>query len=286
MKTLITGAKGMLGQDLARVFQDRSELILTDRDELDITSAAAVDRYINEHQPDLIINAAAYNLVDKIEEPEVYPLAYAINALGPGYLAKAAKRVGATFVHYSTDYVFEGNAIGGYEESDIPNPISLYGQTKYNGELNVRSIGGCWFICRLSKIFGEPAKSAGAKESFVQLMIRLAKELPELKIVNEEVGCPSYTVDIAKATANLIAEAKPGIYHLINEGGGVTPYDFAKEIFNLHGVTTPYRPVPATEFPRPAKRPKYARLLNTKTAPLRTRQEALKEFLTRVEPLF
>ena len=281
MKILITGDQGMLGQDLVKVLGAAGhELIKTDRAELDITDADGVNAYIAQHKPEVVINAAAYNFVDKVEEPEGYQAAMAVNAKGPENLAKAAKENGSLFVHYSTDYVFKGDKPEGYVESDQTDPISKYGETKAAGEQAVQDVGGDYYICRLSKIFGEPAAGESAKESFVSLMLRLAEKMPELKIVDEQVGCPSYTLDIARTTAWML-ENRPetGIYHIVNEGPGVTWYAFAKEIFEIAGVTTPFKPVPASEFPRAATPPAFAQLLNTKLPKLRERREALQAFL-------
>jgi dTDP-4-dehydrorhamnose reductase len=281
MKILVTGASGMLGKDIVKTFTDGGhEVTETDREQLDITNAEQVNTFVAQEKPEVIINCAAYNFVDKVEEEEFYPIAYAVNATGPKNLAQAAKNSGARFVHYSTDYVFAGDKPEGYKEDDVTGPISKYGETKLAGETNVQEVGGDYLICRLSKIFGAPGLSEGTKESFVALMLRLAAKMPELSIVDEEVGSPSYTLDIAQETLNLIEEnVASGVYHLVNAGEGVTWYAFAKEIFNLAGVETPFKPVTSAEFPKPAARPKFAALLNTKRPPMRSRTEALAAFL-------
>lgn len=287
MKVLITGASGTLGQDLMKVFQIRGDAVLaTDRAQLDITRPQDIEYVLDREAPDLLVNAAAYNFVDAVEDSTVYPLAESINAHAPGLLARAAAHRGIPFVHYSTDYVFAGNKLEGYTEDDVPDPISAYGKTKAMGEQAVVEAGGTGYVFRLSKIFGTPGLTDQSKPSFVHLMMRLAREQPELKIVDEEVGCPSYTKDIAQATAHCMQEnLAPGIYHLVNDGPGVTWYEFAQELFELAGIKTPHRPVSADAFPpRPARRPKYAPLLNTKLTPLRHRREALREFLE-TEPL-
>jgi dTDP-4-dehydrorhamnose reductase len=282
-KVLITGANGNLGQDLCEVFTLAGfEVVATDRSDLDITNQVEVKEKISTVRPDFIINAAAYNLVDKIEDPAVYPLALAVNVEGPKNLAEVAKYYGIPIVHFSTDYVFAGYKPEGYKEDDQPNPLSKYGQTKYLGELAVEQAGGQWYVCRLSKIFGRPGCGETTKPSFVSLMLKLAAEKPALKIVDEEIGCPSYTRDIAEATLRLIKENFPsGIYHFVNSGPGVTWYQFAEEIFSTLNIQTPRQPVSAEEFGvQPAKRPKFAALLNTKFPPLRSRAEALQDFLT------
>ncbi|MBI4592258.1 dTDP-4-dehydrorhamnose reductase [Candidatus Uhrbacteria bacterium] len=282
MKVLITGASGTLGQDLKKTFESQGDTVIgTDRDTLDITNPERIANNLDTHHPDLLVNAAAYNFVDVVEDPATYPIAEAVNGKAPGFLARAAVQRGIPFIHYSTDYVFAGSKPEGYTEDDIPDPLSAYGKTKAMGERAVQEAGGQWYILRLSKIFGTPGLTDQSKPSFVHLMMKLSRELPELKIVNEEVGCPSYTKDIAQATAELVARADaPGMYHVVNEGAGVTWYEFAKEIFEIAKVTTPSIPVRASAFPpRPAARPAFAALLNTKLPNLRHRRDALREFL-------
>lgn len=281
MKYLITGANGMLGKDLSRILEARGDDILgTDRDVLDITNRDAVLRFVAQHRPDVVINAAAYNFVDKVEEADVYPIALAVNGHGPGFLAEAARENGAKFVHFSSDYVFSGDKPEGYLETDQVSPISKYGETKAAGEAAVQNAGGQYYICRTSKLFGKPGFSDESKESFVSLMLRLAEKMPELNIVHEEVGSPTYTPDLAEAALTMLDQNRPpGIYHIVNEGPGVTWYEFADEIFVLAGVQVARNPVPSSEFPKPALRPKFAALKNTKLPALRSRLEALKDFL-------
>ncbi len=281
MRLLLTGANGMLGQELRRIFlREGYEVIATDREALDITDREQVLQKVRDVAPSLIINAASYNLVDKVEDETIFPMAYAINAQGPRNLAQAARELDIPFVHYSTDYVFAGDKFEGYREDDSVSPLSKYGETKAAGERLVEEVGGKSYICRLSKLFGNPGAGTGSKESFVSLMLRLAKDKPELSIVDEELGCPTYAVDLAEATYRLITgDYAPGIYHLVNSGEPVTWYAFAQEIFALAGVTTPRKPVPSSAYPRLAKLPKYSVLLNTKFPPLPDRRSALKAYL-------
>lgn len=271
----------MLGKDVVFYFRSKDwEVVETDKNELDITKVNLVEDFVNVCRPDVIINCAAYNFVDAIEEGDVYNLAFAINARGPRNLAKAAKNIGAKFVHYSTDYVFPGEKPQGYTEMDKTRSISKYGFTKEAGEKFVIGIGGDVYICRLSKIFGKPGLTENSKESFVSLMLRLAESKPELKIVNEEVGSPSYTPDIAQQTFELVTgHYLPGIFHIVNSGPGVTWYEFAKEFFTIKNIQIPYSPVLSDLFPKPAARPKFAALINTKLPPMRSRMEALQDFL-------
>lgn len=282
MKILITGAQGMLGAQLVEVFKAAGhEVIAAGRNDLDITNRDQVFEFVRGWRPEVIINAAAYNFVDKVEDQEFYPFAFAINAEGPGNLAASAKEIGALMIHYSSDYVFAGDKADGYCEDDEPNPISKYGETKLAGERAVRDVGGEYYICRTSKIFGVPGQGENIKESYPALMLRMAAQKPELKIVDEEVGSPTYAIDIAHATLEMIEkEVSVGIYHLVNEGEGVSWYGFAKEVFDIAGVTIPYYPVASSEFDsRPAARPINSSLKNTKWKKLRPRIEALREFL-------
>ena len=282
MRILITGADGMLGKDLVSEFSKRGHNVLgTDRTMLDITNRDEVMWYVENHKPEVIINSAAYNFVDNVEDDQLYPIALAVNGKGPGHLAEAAKEHGAEFVHYSSDYVFSGENPEGYKEDDPISPISRYGETKAAGEVAVQEVGGDYKILRVSKLFGEPGSSEESKESFVQLMLRLADRLPELKIVHEEVGSPTYAPDLAVVTADMLeGDYASGIYHPVNDGNGVTWYEFAEEVFGLKNIDTPRTPVTSAEFPKPASRPKFAALLNTKLDPLPHRHDALKRFLT------
>lgn len=281
MKVLVTGAQGALGQDVREVFAAKGHVVIAlDREGLDITVRESVMKLVTELKPDVIVNCAAYNAVDRAEEPEQYPIAYAINALGPQYLAAAAKSIEAVFVHISTDCVFDGQKLEGYVEHDTRHPISRYGESKAAGEELVEAENGRYYIVRTARLFGKPAVSADAKESFVTTMLRLAKTKPELSIIDEEVGCPTYTVDLANGIYALVLEKYPyGIYHLVNAGVGVTWFAFAEEVFRLNNVITPRQPVPASAFPKPAARPKFSVLKNTKFPDLRLRVEALKDFL-------
>ena len=262
MKVLIVGSKGMLGQELAKSFA-KFDLTLWDKEEIDITNAEQVKKMIKDLSPDLVINAAAYNAVDDIEEN--YDLAQKVNVDGPINLAKTAGEEGAVFVHYSTDYVFDGQKQDGYFEHDLPSPISRYGESKFLGE-EVLEHNPAGFVIRSSRLFGLPAKSDGGKKSFIELMLKLADEKDELEIVDEEVSNPTYVVDLAEATKDLTTgNYHPGIYHITNEGG-CTWCEFAIEIFSQAKKTVKVKPVPSSRFPRPAKRPARSSLQNTKAS--------------------
>jgi len=243
---------------------------------------------IKKIAPDIILNAAAYNAVDKCEEdPQELKLAQSINGQAPGYLAEIALLVNAILVHYSSDYIFRGERKKGYTETDKPDPVSQYGQTKLMGETEILKLvnsGLKYYIIRASKLFGPKnvETSYGAsqsKPSFFEIMLNLSKTKHELKIVNEEESCFTYTPDLAKATEKLINDKKDfGIYHITNSNS-CTWYEAALELFKISKIKINTIPVSAQEFPRPAKRPKYSILLNTKLNPLRSYKEALEEYL-------
>jgi len=279
-RILIIGAKGMLGQDLVDVCRKKNiEVIAWDFEDLDITDREQVFEKIKNIRPDSVINSAAYNAVDKAEEPEEFETARAVNATGPKNLAEVCKEIGAVFVTYSSDYVFRGDKKEGYREDDQPDPVSKYGVSKYEGEKNVQAVGGKFYIIRTSKLFGKGGSGQNVKKSFVDTMIELSEKMPELKVVDEEVSCFTYTPDLAEATLALLeGNYSPGIYHITNTEP-CTWYECAKNIFEILGKEVKITPVPASTFPRPAQRPNYSALLNTKLPPLRSYKDALREFL-------
>lgn len=289
-KILILGAKGSLGQQLVKVFKEGplassgrgNEVIAWDKEEIDITDKGLILKKVGEIKPAVIINAAAYNAVDKCESEEEFELAQKINGKAVGYLAEAAMSVGAILIHYSSDYVFEGTNKQGYKEGDEPKPPNKYGETKRLGEEEIirRSGKGLkWYLIRTSKLFGPKGASSVSKPSFFDLMLKLGREREVLEAVNEEVSCFTYTPDLAKETKKLIDENKGyGIYHITNSGGA-SWYKAARELFKILGLKTKVKPIASDKFPRPAKRPKYSVLLNTKLKKLRSWQEALHEYL-------
>jgi dTDP-4-dehydrorhamnose reductase len=308
-KVLIIGAKGMLGQELVKVFKkDKSyEVFGWDRDEVDITKEKELGTKIKKLKPKIIINAAAYNAVDKAEEKKEFEIAKKINGKAPGYLAKIAKDIKATFVHYSSDYVFNGepqielepagctgSCAGcglhqgfapqiGFNEDARTEPISNYGRSKLLGEKEVRKVRGKDYIIRLSKLFGKPAKTEGAKKSFFEIMLELGKKSKEVRGVDGEVSCFTYAPDLAKKTKEIVESKKPfGIYHVVNSDP-CTWYEAVLELYKQAKIKTKVIPVSGDEFPRPAKRPEYSVLLNTKLNPVRSYKDALKEYLKNVK---
>ncbi|MDD5071537.1 MAG: dTDP-4-dehydrorhamnose reductase [Patescibacteria group bacterium] len=284
MEILILGAKGNLGGQLVKIFKadEKYEVVAWDREEIDITDKELVFKKIKELKPDIIINAAAYNAVDRCEEEEEFALAKKINAEAVGYLAEVCLETGAVLVHYSSDYVFAGDKKEGYREDDEPNPINRYGETKLGGEEEIISKSGKglkYYLIRTSKLFGPKAQSEGVKPSFFDLMLDLAKKKKELDVVDEEVSCFTYTPDLARATKKLAESEKGyGVYHLTNIGRA-TWYEAAVELFKILGKEIKLNPVRGDKFPRAAKRPACSALINTKFDMQRTWEEALREYL-------
>ncbi len=281
-KVLILGAKGMLGQELVCVYREDEgyEVAGWDYEEIDLTDFSMAEKKIREYAPAVIINAVAYNAVDQCEEnEEEYAKAMKLNADVPGFLARLAKELDRTFVHYSSDYVFDGENADGYAEDAEPRPLSRYGRSKWEGEKNVIAEGEKYYLIRLSKLFGKPASSAVGKKSFFEKMLEVAKDKKEVTVVDDEKSCFTYAPDLALASKVLEMYQKPyGIYHLVNEGVA-TWYEAAQELFRLAKMDIAVKPVSADMFPRPAKRPKFSALRNTKFIPIRPYQEALEEFL-------
>ena len=299
----------MLGQELASVFKKDKDYVVTawDRKEIDIADPKQVSGKIGKLAPELIINAAAYNAVDLCEKSKAeFEKAKNINGKAPGHLAKVAKKLGATFVHYSSDYVFNGmpdfpepsgcaGSCGscslhqnfvpqlGFDEDAIPQPIQKYGKTKLMGEEAVQKNGEKFYIIRTSKLFGKPGKGKDAKKSFFEMMLAAAKKNKEVRVIDEETDCFTYAPDLAKKTKEIIESKKPfGIYHVTNEGA-CTWYEAVVELYRMAKVKTGIIPVNSDEFPRPAQRPYISTLINTKLNPLRNYKLALKDYLKTIK---
>lgn len=295
MKILITGANGQLGRALAKQYikNDNIELILTSikdfdlsqykiynsntiitKVKLDITDEDNVNEVIGKYRPDVVINCAAYTAVDKCE---LYAKkAYEINALGPKYLALATNEIGAKIVQISTDYVFDGEGNTPLVETDKVNPQTVYGSTKLNGEIFVREINPKHYVVRTAWLYGEG-------NNFIRTMIDLSKTNEKLKVVNDQRGTPTSTVDLSQVIIKLVEKNFYGLYHCTCQGE-CTWYDFAKEIFRIKGIKTEVIPCTTDEFPRLAKRPKYSVLKNSALEKsigdmMRKWQDALIEYL-------
>ena len=266
MKVLVTGANGMLGQDLCPILEDAGyEVIETDINNLDITNAEAAAAFIKQEAPEIVVHCAAYTNVDKAEED--LKNAELINVTGTENIAKACAEAGAVMVYISTDYVFDGTKNSPYTPDDKPNPINNYGLTKLKGEEAVKKYCEKYYIARTSWLYGHHGKN------FVETMISLAKDRPELKVVDDQIGCPTWTVELANGILKLFD--KPyGTYHVCGSGS-TSWYGFAKEI--LKNCEVKILPCTTDEFPRPARRPKYSIMDNNKIC--RNWQDALKDYM-------
>lgn len=272
MKILVTGAKGMLGQDLCPILEDEGhDVVETDSKTLDVTDFKGVNGVLIAQKPDMVIHCAAYTNVDKAEEePEKAEL---VNVVGTENLAKICAEKNITLIYISTDYVFDGTKKEQYLPEDKTNPINVYGKTKLGGELAVQKHCKKFYIVRTSWLYGHHGKN------FVETMLSL-KDKEELKVVDDQIGCPTWTVELANAIAELIDEAPEyGIYNIC--GSGETSwYNFAKEIFSLEGLKEGkcnLKPCKTEEFPRPAKRPKHSAMDNYGVC--RNWKAALKDYL-------
>ena len=281
MRIVLLGAKGMLGKALKEEFEKVHTVFAFDKNELDITNESAVRLKIGEIKPDAVINATGYNAVDKIEENEIdCKMAEIINGYAVGYLAEVCKNLNIPLVHYSSDYVFKGDSLNGYNEDAVVNPVNKYGVTKALGEKLLQNSTDKYYLIRLSRLFGPKGESEMTKKSFVDIMLELvANGRQEIDLVDDEKTCSTYSNDLSRLTRYILENKLPfGIYHGANFGAG-TWYEFAKEIFKIKNLAVECNPVPANKFPRPAKRPNFSELINTKLSKQRSWQEALNEYL-------
>jgi len=269
-KILLTGKKGQLGQELELLLPQVGEVIALGKEELDLSQGNQIRDCINHYQPDLIVNAGAYTAVDKAETES--DLAYAVNADAPTILAESAEKIGARLVHFSTDYVFDGEKHKPYTEADQPNPIGVYGKSKLAGEQGIQKHCSNYIILRTAWVYGVYGQG-----NFVKTMLRLGEEREALKVVSDQIGTPTWTNDIAKVIVGLITQLPSSpvqeIYHFTNSGVA-SWYDFSIAIFEeakvlrfplkIHRVS----PIPTTEYPTPAQRPAYSVLSGEKISKL------------------
>jgi dTDP-4-dehydrorhamnose reductase len=264
MVVLVAGSSGQLGQSLQFIAKNHSaiDFVFCDSQKLDITDKLNVDTVFNETKPDFCINAAAYTAVDKAESDA--EKAHLINVVGCENLAVICKKLDVVLIHVSTDFVFDGSKKIAYSELDIPNPTGIYGQTKLDGEKIIASIWSKHFIIRTSWVYSQFGNN------FMKTMLRLASERDNLGIVNDQIGTPTNAVDLAETLVKIIKINKNesvtgnfGIYNFSNEGQ-CSWFDFAKKIFEINKILIDLKPISTTEFPTPAKRPKFSVLDKSK----------------------
>lgn len=281
MKILITGSKGQLGHDLMNELEKRGiEYIGVDVEEMDITDADACRRVITEAAPDAVIHCAAYTAVDAAEDN--VELCRKINAEGTKNIAEVCRDLDIKMMYISTDYVFNGEGTRPWEPDDHREPLNIYGLTKYEGEVYIERLVKKFFTVRIAWVFGVNGKN------FIKTMLRLGKERGAVSVVDDQIGSPTYTYDLARLLVDMIQTEEYGRYHATNEGL-CSWYEFACEIFRQAGMDeVTVTPVDSSQFPAKAKRPKNSRMDRSKLVekgfiPLPTWQDALGRYLKEIE---
>jgi dTDP-4-dehydrorhamnose reductase len=268
MKILLTGKNGQVGWELQRTLAPLGEVVAVDRQPLDLGNPDSIRSVIREVKPDLIVNPAAYTAVDKAESET--ELAMAVNGIAPGIMAEEAKKLGAALIHYSTDYVFDGSKSSPYTEEDTPNPLNVYGKTKLAGEQAIQAVGVPHLILRTSWVYGMRGRN------FLLTILRLAKERDELKIVDDQIGAPTWSRMIAEATAQILAQSVlplphhplpiaevSGVYNL-TAAGRTSWRGFTQAIVENAQAGTRVIPILTADYPLPAPRPLFSRLAGEK----------------------
>lgn len=268
MRILLAGKNGQVGWELQRTLATLGEVIALGQSEMDLANPDMIIKTLRDVKPDLIVNAAAYTAVDQAEsEPD---LAMAINGTAPGNIAQEAKRLGAVLIHYSTDYVFDGTKNTPYTEQDLPNPINAYGRSKLAGELAIQAVDVPHLIFRTSWVYGARGKN------FLLTIQRLARERPLLRVIEDQIGAPTWCRLLAEATAQVVSQGRgdvvgyirqhSGVYH-ISCNGQTSWNGFASAILcRESGATAQLQPIPSVEYPTPAVRPMYSVLNNMQLA--------------------
>lgn len=281
MKVLVTGVKGQLGYDVVKELEKRGHIAIgTDVDNMDITDPTQVDTVIRQAAPDAVVHCAAYTAVDLAEDNS--DLCRRINADGTRNIATVCKALDIKMIYISTDYVFDGEGTHFWQPDDARHPLNIYGQTKYEGELAVESLLEKYYIVRIAWVFGVNGKN------FIKTMLNLGKTRDHLTVVNDQIGSPTYTYDLARLLVDMIETDKYGRYHATNEGI-CSWYDFACEIFKQAGYDhVTVSPVSASEYPAKAKRPSNSRMSKEKLTEngfkkLPTWQDALSRYLKELE---
>ena len=280
MRVFVTGVKGQLGYDVMNELEKQGlEGIGVDIDEMDITDADQVNKVIKEAAPDAVIHCAAYTAVDAAEDNE--EICRKVNAQGTENIAKVCEELDIKMMYISTDYVFNGQGERPWEPDDEREPLNVYGQTKYEGELAIEEHVKKFFTVRIAWVFGVNGKN------FIKTMLNLGKTHDHLTVVNDQTGSPTYTYDLARLLVDMIQTDKYGRYHATNEGL-CTWYEFACEIFKQAGMDVSVAPVSSDEYPAKAKRPSNSRMDKSKLTangfqPLPTWQDALSRYLKEIE---
>jgi dTDP-4-dehydrorhamnose reductase len=279
MKVLVTGYAGQLGYDTIRLLEARGiDCRGVDMADFDLTDGQAVKDYVQTYRPTVIVHCAAYTNVDKAEsQPEICA---AVNGMGTVNIVRAALSVGAKFVFISTDYVFPGTGDQPWQINDPYGPVNVYGMSKVQGEDAVRSLMTRYFILRTSWVYGKNG------HNFVRTMLRLGSEKKEIRVVNDQIGSPTYTRDLARVICDILPTEKYGIYHVRNEGF-ISWYQFAKMIMEKAGLPCKVLPILSSEYPTPAKRPLNSRLDGSRLAeagfePMPAVENALDRYLREI----
>lgn len=256
MKILVTGVKGQLGYDVVREGESRGlEMFGTDVDNMDITDAGQVKQVIEDYRPDAVIHCAAYTAVDAAEDNQ--ELCRKINVDGTRNIAEVCKAMDIPMMYFSTDYIFDGQGENFWKEDDEKQPLNVYGQTKYEGELAVQELVQKYFILRISWVFGVNGNN------FIKTMLRLGKERGAVGVVSDQIGSPTYTYDLAKLVIDMIQTDKYGAYHVTNDGL-CSWYEFACEIFKQAGLDVKVTSLTTAEYPAKAARPFNSRMSKDK----------------------
>lgn len=284
MKVLITGGSGQLGYDVIKVFKEKDiEIVYPTSIEMDITDKDNVNKVVQDYKPDLVIHCAAWTDVDKAEMLENKDLVRKINVEGTKNIALACKMVDAKMIYISTDYVFDGKGDVPFdEESKSLEPLNYYGKTKLEGEYIVKDILSKYFIVRTSWVYGINGNN------FVKTMIKLSKKYKEIRVVNDQIGSPTYTLDLANFLYEISLSDKYGIYHATNSGSYISWYDFSKEIFKKIKSDIKVNPVTTLEYGSKTLRPYNSRLdkkkiLNNGFNELPSWEDALERFIKVLE---
>jgi len=263
-RILVTGARGQLGQDICRTCAARGiDVVAVDLAELDITSKEAVGEGVTRARPEAIINCAAYNAVDDAETE--LDQALLVNAVGPRHLALAAERAGIPLMHFSSDYVFDGLKTTPYTTADRPNPLSAYGRSKLQGELEVQNLAPKHYVVRLSWVFG------AGNDNFVRKVLSWIRDSSKVRVVDDQIACPTYTADVSPMLVDLLGTNTYGLYHLTNQGY-CSRYAWARHVASAVGRKATVKATGSGTFKTPATRPAFSALDSSTLVELLGRQ--------------